>query len=79
MRYLYSGPMVDCQGNIYLLPEEDLSPNQKSTVFYSLTSDGSIRYSFSFLVQYPGIFDKSTIDKMGNHLFWQRHFVFLIS
>jgi outer membrane protein assembly factor BamB len=66
---LYSGPVVDCQGNIYLLPEEDLSPNQKSTVFYSLTSDGSIRYSFPFKVQYPGIFDKSTIDKMGNLYF----------
>lgn len=66
---LYTGPMVDCQGNIYLLPGDGWSANQTSLSFYSLTSTGQIRYTYNFIVQNSGIPDMSTIDRLGNIYF----------
>ena len=65
----YSGPMVDCLGNIYVLPGDGWSSSQTSLSFYSLTSDGQVRYKHTFIVQNSGIPDMSTIDKLGNLYF----------
>ncbi len=65
---LWNGPMVDAQGNIYLFVEDDSLDNSKAN-FYSLKSDGSIRWKYSHTRggMYSGT--DPTIDKEGNIYF----------
>lgn len=65
---LANGPMVDSQGNIYVLIEDDTLDNTKAN-FYCLTPDGTIKWKYSHS-RGPIYWDiDPTIDKEGNIYF----------
>jgi hypothetical protein len=65
----YSGPVVDCQGNIYLLPGERVTSNSGPYTFYCINSDGVVKWNYTITDEYLGLFDTPTIDRLGNIYF----------
>jgi len=61
---MYRSPLVDSQGNIYLIPGDSEEPG--ITTLYSLSDNGEIRWSYNFKYQYYSRGSLPTIDKYGN-------------
>jgi hypothetical protein len=61
---MFRSPLVDSQGNIYLLPGDSEEPG--TTTLYSLTDQGVIRWSYNFSYQNYSLGSLPTIDKLGN-------------
>jgi outer membrane protein assembly factor BamB len=64
---LQFSPIVDCKGNVYLLPDND---NQGKYYLYSLHPDGMLRWKFEYSWSSPLIgYIDPTIDANGNVYF----------
>jgi len=67
-RYLVLAPMVDCEGNIYVLGTD--TSNGSIPSLFSLRSDGTIRWTFQHGNRYePIMAGDPTIDANGNIYF----------
>ncbi len=66
---LYFGPMIDNQGNIYILPGEINFGGVNKYIFYSITPTGKIRWSVDNYDSNIFARGEPTIDKQGNIYF----------
>ncbi|MHA2275645.1 MAG: hypothetical protein ACXAC2_07760 [Candidatus Kariarchaeaceae archaeon] len=68
-RKMYNSPLIDSDGNIYILPKYDEQGSEKAQ-FYSLNKHGEIRWVFEFNYEYsPFHSNTPTIDRAGNIYF----------
>jgi len=63
---IHSGPVVDCEGNIFLFPD---GVSERDNYFFSLKPTGEIRWQFKHDEQYQLNNIEPTIDKKGNIYF----------
>ena len=63
---LQGAPMVDCEGNIYIIPSNE-GANQLT--LYSLSPDGNIRWEYQYYSKFAYNTEESAIDKNGNIYF----------
>lgn len=66
---MYNSPVIDSDGNIYILPIYDDRGTEKGQ-FFSLNKNGEVRWVFEFNYEYSLFHSNTpTIDKMGNIYF----------
>ena len=63
---LKSGPVVDSDGNIYIIPS---NPGLNNLTLYSLTSKGVVKWEYSYYSKFSFNTEEPAIDKYGNIYF----------
>ena len=63
---LQAGPVVDSDGNIYIIPS---NPGTNLLTLYSLTSNGNIKWQYPYYSKFAYNSEEPSIDKNGNIYF----------
>jgi outer membrane protein assembly factor BamB len=73
---LQGAPMVDCEGNIYIIPS---NKGTHKLTLYSLTPEGNIRWQYQYYSKFASNTEEAAIDKNGNIYFGYEDTLFSVN